>query len=70
VKPNNMIHLFGWGGDFDRAMDWIERAYRMRDHELAYLSVMGSSRELRADRRFRAFLERMGLPHPEGISPP
>jgi tetratricopeptide (TPR) repeat protein len=68
VKPNNIIHLFGWGGDVDRAMEWIERAYEMREHELAYMGAMGSSRELRADPRFHAFLARMELPHPDAIS--
>jgi serine/threonine-protein kinase len=70
VKPNNIIHLFGWGGDIDEAMAWIERAYAIHEHELAYMSVMGSSRELRDDPRFHVFMERMSLPHPDGVSPP
>lgn len=70
VKPNNMIHLFGWGGDIDRAMEWIERSWEMRDHELAYLGTMGTAPELNTDPRFRAFLERMRLPHPEELPPP
>ena len=69
VKPNNIIHLFGWGRDIDRAMEWIEKAWEMRDHELSYLSCMGSSPELRADRRFCDFLDRMALPHPREIRP-
>jgi tetratricopeptide (TPR) repeat protein len=64
VKPNNMIHLFGWGGDIDRAVHWMERAYEMRDHEIAYMGALGSSSALRADPRFQDVVRRLNLPVP------
>ncbi len=65
VKPNNMVHLFAWGGDIDRAMEWLERSYEMRDHEIAYMGALATSDALRSDPRFHEFLRRLKLPVPE-----
>jgi serine/threonine-protein kinase len=65
VKPNNIYHLFGWGGDIDRAVEWLERAYEMRDHEVTYMAAMGTADALRADPRFHELLRRLELPVPE-----
>ncbi|MCG6955227.1 MAG: protein kinase [Gemmatimonadetes bacterium] len=62
VKPNNMVHLFSWGGDADRAVEWMERSYEMRDHELEYKSCMTTSEGLRTDPRFNEILTRLKLP--------
>jgi len=62
VKPNHLVHLFTWGGDLDRAIEWLERSYDMRDHEIAYAAVFWTSDALRADQRFGAFLQKMKLP--------
>ena len=61
---NNMIHLFGWGGDIDRAVEWLERSYQMRDHEVAYMGALGISDELRADPRFQEILRKLNLEGP------
>jgi serine/threonine-protein kinase len=62
VKPNNMVHLFSWGGEVDRAVEWLERSYAMKDHEIAYMSAMRTSDALSADSRFHDLLTRLGLP--------
>ena len=64
VKPNNMVHMFGWGGDLDRSIEWLERSYEMRDHEIAYAASFWVVPELLGDPRFPAFLEKMRLPVP------
>lgn len=64
VKPNNIVHLFSWGGDIDRAVEWLERSLEMRDHEVAYLAAVPASSALRADSRFHAILRRLKLPLP------
>ena len=64
VKPNNIIHLFGWGGDVDRATEWFERAYEMRDHEVAYMAALATSDALRTDPRFHEVLRKLDLPLP------
>ena len=62
VKPNRMWHAFGWGGDVDRAIEWLERGYEMRDHEVTYQASIPVNPELAADERFTAFLARLNLP--------
>ena len=68
VKPNNIIHLFSWGGETDRAVEWMERSCDMRDHEVVYMSCMTTSEGLRNDPRFQAILRRLDLPLPEAVA--
>jgi len=48
-------------GDYDRAMEWLEKAYEAHDPSLAYLGqpVWGP---LRSSPRFQSLLRRVGLP--------
>jgi TolB-like protein len=66
VKPNNMVHLFAWGGDIERAVAWCEKSYEMRDHELVYMSCLATNPALRDDPRFQGVLKRLDLPLPQG----
>jgi len=68
VKPNNIVHLFAWGDDLDRALEWLERSYAMRDHEVAYAGTLGLPPSLRADRRFHEFLRKLRLPMPDATA--
>jgi len=68
VKPNNMVHLFSWGGEIDRAVEWMERSYEMRDHEIVYMSALATSEGLRTDQRFLEILRRLQLPLPAGAA--
>ena len=49
------------GGDKDRAMDWLLKAYEAHDPSLLYVGRPHWDR-LRGDPRFQALLRRMGLP--------
>ena len=49
-------------GDRDAAFDWLERAYLVRDHDLAFIKVWAMLDPLRDDPRFAALIRRMGLP--------
>jgi serine/threonine-protein kinase len=64
VKPNHMVHLFTTAGDIDRAIEWLERSYAIRDHEIAYVTTYWLTDDLKSDPRFRAFLKKMNLPFP------
>ncbi|MFB3110614.1 MAG: protein kinase, partial [Gemmatimonadales bacterium] len=70
VKPEGMMILFSWGGDIDRGMEWLERSYEMRDHQVGYAGAVGGALNgaLRADPRFHEFLRRLKLPVPEVVS--
>ena len=48
-------------GNTERAIDWLEEAYEVRDPNLPYVGLP-SWDALRADPRFRALLRRIGLP--------
>jgi TolB-like protein/Tfp pilus assembly protein PilF len=48
-------------GDTERAIDWLEEAYDVRDANLPYVGLP-SWDALRPDPRFRALLRRIGLP--------
>ncbi len=49
-------------GDYDRAIDWLEKAYEEHDPNLPYLGNNPLYDPLRSDPRFQALLRRMNLP--------
>jgi adenylate cyclase len=51
-----------YAGDTARALDWLEKAYEMRDPNMPYLGVLPIYDPLRSDPRFQALLRKMGLP--------
>ncbi len=48
-------------GDYERAIDWLEEAYEVRDPNLTYIGLP-SFDPLRSDPRFQALVRKMGLP--------
>jgi tetratricopeptide (TPR) repeat protein len=48
--------------DYDRALDWFEKAYDVRDPELLYGIASPTVDPLRSDPRFQALARRMNLP--------
>ena len=62
VKPIHISTLFDRAGETERAMDWIEMAFELRDHDMAYLAVADHSDEMLANERFQEMLRRMKLP--------
>jgi TolB-like protein len=48
-------------GDYQRAIDWLEEAYEVRDPGLTYIG-MPDFDPLRSDPRFQELVRRMGLP--------
>ena len=62
VKPMNIALLFGWGRDLDRAFEWLDRSYDLKDHDLAYLAALPADDHFMDDPRFAAMLRPMKLP--------
>jgi TolB-like protein/tRNA A-37 threonylcarbamoyl transferase component Bud32/cytochrome c-type biogenesis protein CcmH/NrfG len=62
VKPEMISFAFDWAGDVDRALQWIERGYELRDHQIAYLAVAPYSDPVRTSSRYRELLRRLSLP--------
>jgi len=67
VKPYSIVWLFAWGGDLDRAFEWLERCYELRDHDMAYFAVGPWGDDFLADPRCAAMLRRMNLPVTEVV---
>jgi serine/threonine protein kinase/tetratricopeptide (TPR) repeat protein len=57
-------------GEDALGFDWLERAFVNREHDIQYLAVEPRFSRIREDTRFRALLQRAGLPGPpEGRRP-
>jgi hypothetical protein len=64
-NPGNAMRiaaLFTYAGDTERALDWLEIAYRERLQNMIYLGVHPKWDPLRSDPRFQDLLRRMNLP--------
>jgi serine/threonine-protein kinase len=62
VSPYQFVYVHIGLGEFDRALDWMERAHAERRGWLAYLSVNPIFDSLREHSRFAALVRRMRLP--------
>jgi len=58
----NVAEVYGYLGDPDHALQWLERAYRQKDVALQYLKSDWPLRRLEHDARYKAFLRMMNLP--------
>ena len=66
AKPANLAsalpYIYAALGDHDRALYWLEEAYRARVSELVFISHVPDCDSLRGDTRFEDLLRRIGLP--------
>jgi TolB-like protein/Tfp pilus assembly protein PilF len=58
----NVAQVYACRGDYDRAFQWLERAYAQRDGGMFLVKVDPLLKNLRADARFKALLKRLHLP--------
>jgi len=61
LLPWDVASWYAYAGDKDRCLEWLERAYEVRDPNLPYLSFPDFD-FVRSDPRFRDLLKRMKLP--------
>jgi TolB-like protein len=59
--PDSIAWRYCDAGDYQRAIDWLEEAYEVRDPMLPYIGDPGYD-PLRSDPRFQELVRRMGLP--------
>ena len=60
--PYARAEIYGRLGQTDLALEWLEKAYRSRKHDLAFLKVNPQLDSLRSDSRFQDLLRRISLP--------
>jgi tetratricopeptide (TPR) repeat protein len=53
---------YAWRGDSGKALEWLERAYSLKDPGLTWIKIDYSFRSLHNDARYRALLRKMNLP--------
>jgi eukaryotic-like serine/threonine-protein kinase len=61
IRPEFMAMGHAWLGNFDRAFDFLERAYQTRSAGLIFVHVDPGYKPLRADPRFDQLVKRIGL---------
>jgi tetratricopeptide (TPR) repeat protein len=57
-----IAEVYAWRGERDKAFEWLERAFAQQDGGLSFIQADPLMASLRSDARFKAFLEKMGLP--------
>jgi tetratricopeptide (TPR) repeat protein len=60
--PFYVAQAYAYKGDHDRALDWLERAYKMNDVGLSAIVGEPLFNSMADDPRFKAFLRKMNLP--------
>jgi TolB-like protein len=61
ISPFWTAAAFAWLGETDRAFEWLEKAYQLRDEDLHQILTTEYLSRLENDPRYSAFLEKMGL---------
>jgi tetratricopeptide (TPR) repeat protein len=69
-NPFFVSQQYIYAGDYEKAMDWLERAFEARDPGLPYAGISPLSDPLRSDPRFQDLLRRMNLPSTSTQSDP
>jgi TolB-like protein/Tfp pilus assembly protein PilF len=62
VQPTWIAELYAVGGEHDRAFEWLERAFQIREPNLPYLRGFPEFDGLHDDPRWNDLMRRMGLP--------
>ncbi len=62
ISPTSIARAFAMAEQPDEALDWLERAYQIRDSYLTVLQEPASFPYLRADPRFDDFMQRLDFP--------
>ena len=57
-----VAQTYAYRGDHERALEWLERAYKQKDRWLAEIVGEQLFRGMADDPRYKAFLRKMNLP--------
>jgi len=57
----SVFTLYDLAGEVEQSLDWLERAYEVRDPDLQYLGALWLSEELRSEPGYLDLLRRMDL---------
>lgn len=60
-KPLDIANFYAMAGEKDKALEWLEKAFEVRDSELPYIGCYRCYDYLRPDARFQHLLRKMRL---------
>ena len=63
VPPESYAYVYARLGDFDRAFEWLDEAFRSRSSTVLWLPVDPRVDPLRGDPRFSRYVNQLGLAH-------
>ncbi len=63
VPPYAIALPYAGLGNYDLALEWLDRCYEARDVHIVFLTIDPKWDPLRGDARFKALLERCGIPY-------
>jgi TolB-like protein/Tfp pilus assembly protein PilF len=61
-RPFNTARVYGFRGEADEALKWLERAYAQKDSALFLVKGDPAFKKIEGDPRYKAFLKKMNLP--------
>ena len=61
-QPMGLASVYCFLGDTDKALIWLEKAFKARRSSIVFLGVLPAFDSLRSDPRFASLLKRIGLP--------
>jgi len=64
----NVADLYAFRGDYDSSFEWLNKAYEKKDPVLMEALTYPSFKPMYSDPRWRALIEKMGLPEDHGYS--
>jgi hypothetical protein len=62
VAPTDIAGNYGWAGDREQALAWLEKGLAVRDGNMAYITVQPWLEAVRDSPRFWEIARRMNLP--------
>jgi tetratricopeptide (TPR) repeat protein len=60
--PSAIARVYAFRGESDQAMQWLERAYSVKDEDLYFIRGDPLLKNLEGDPRYKAFLRKLNLP--------
>jgi TolB-like protein/tetratricopeptide (TPR) repeat protein len=60
--PSEIARVYAFRGEKDRAFEWLDRAFELRDEDLYVIKGDPLFKNLEGDPRYKAFLRKMNLP--------
>jgi TolB-like protein len=60
--PSEIARVYAFRGEKDRAFEWLDRAFDLRDEDLYVIKGDPLLKNLEGDPRYKAFLRKMNLP--------